>query len=1031
MSQLQNEVARMLGKTPASPPPRGPKKDGNKERTRERKAQQHGAVGDDGNALTAAHCDDEDETYATLKQRRGATARLLGRATKKAIAAGSLVVQAMLMCAAALLRGPQQRVLQLAHVVDVILRAMIATLALYGTIVSTFLRRAFAPKAKTLPRPDVFQRLTTTFTRFLHANYPWLLAHPIFYGRPFPWQWKGWKPQRQTSFPSSSSLSESRIRGLPTLSALLRDLGDAVTPHSLLQRRREEQQQPQQQQQDQQQPWSLSSHVKDDWSKSTLQLSYDARDWGVLRPAPSPPSPRLDVVSPLVDFSALKPPADLNEKDEKILQKEVKEILQSQGEQQQEERGAGTAFPSFSSSSDAPSVISRTPSSSPVATAAAVKIDDKTDSIKKTAGTSTDSSTTEQKAAPYSRGPELFTSYFPHELGEEEGVVSPYLLQLHQQQQQQELQQSAAAAVAATAATAAATTITAAPGRPADSSNSESSSNSSDDSGSDTATIFGADAVAPTKTKASWASGKIASVFSASSRNPTASTRPSTSPLSSSPSSPTNLNRFKSKELAQKEDEIDAVRAAQDSAYGRILADLTSTPMAITEEDVVDPPPGLNFQMPWAASVPSLEQMDKRMVVLAVESARAVQSKTQLWRYIEEIGIAPLLAAIKKSFHSTEEEAGGSSSTDSSSSSSSSSDTSSSFSPSSSPFPPGSPSFAFPSLDEATAGENGVLRTQAVEAILHLMNVAIDLHVLRAAFEEGPGLVLVVGREVVSDLIDIVEEPLLLLMPRIIRPRNDQLLYRGQRAAVEVLFQLVLASDKAITLIQNDGRLWNALQQMTAEGMYASESPTYATCHKLLAALGHNEWRPRQPGQRGLRILSFDGGGTRGVLSVALLKQVMERVGKDVFETFDVICGTSTGGILAVLFGIEKRTINEAEELYDKLVSKIFASSPLIQTTKLLLRTSYYDEVVWEQVRFQRILLLHLPSCASFLVLLRRLTLPSLPLLPSSQVLQEMLGDDLMIDSMGAGPLSPKVFCASLSLKTNPASLYIWRYVYV
>jgi len=355
--------------------------------------------------------------------------------------------------------------------------------------------------------------------------------------------------------------------------------------------------------------------------------------------------------------------------------------------------------------------------------------------------------------------------------------------------------------------------------------------------------------------------------------------------------------------------------------------------------------------MPWAASVPSLEQMDKRMVVLAVESARMVQSKTQLWRYIEEIGIAPLLAAIKKSFDSTEEEANGSSSGDSSSSDSSSG-TSSSFSPSSSPFPPASPSFAFPSLDEATAGENGVLRTQAVEAILHLMNVAMDLRVLRAAFEEGPGLAPVVGREVVSDLIDIVEEPLLLLMPKIIRPRNDQLLYRGQRAAVGVLFQLVLASDKAISLIQKDGRLWNALQQMTAEGMYAPESPTYATCHKLLAALGHNEWRPRQPGQRGLRILSFDGGGTRGVLSVALLKQVMERVGKDVFETFDVICGTSTGGILAVLFGIEKRTINEAEELYDKLVSKIFASSPLIQTTKLLLHTSYYDEVVWEQVCF-------------------------------------------------------------------------------
>lgn len=51
-----------------------------------------------------------------------------------------------------------------------------------------------------------------------------------------------------------------------------------------------------------------------------------------------------------------------------------------------------------------------------------------------------------------------------------------------------------------------------------------------------------------------------------------------------------------------------------------------------------------------------------------------------------------------------------------------------------------------------------------------------------------------------------------------------------------------------------------------------------------------------------------------------------------------------------MLLGIEKNTLTEAEQLYDRLVAKIFASSPLIQTTKLLLRQSYYDEVVWEQV---------------------------------------------------------------------------------
>jgi hypothetical protein len=46
-------------------------------------------------------------------------------------------------------------------------------------------------------------------------------------------------------------------------------------------------------------------------------------------------------------------------------------------------------------------------------------------------------------------------------------------------------------------------------------------------------------------------------------------------------------------------------------------------------------------------------------------------------------------------------------------------------------------------------------------------------------------------------------------------------------------------------------------------------------------ALGGVQWKPRQPGQKGLRILSLDGGGTRGVLSIALLKEIMQRVDRD------------------------------------------------------------------------------------------------------------------------------------------------------
>lgn len=49
-----------------------------------------------------------------------------------------------------------------------------------------------------------------------------------------------------------------------------------------------------------------------------------------------------------------------------------------------------------------------------------------------------------------------------------------------------------------------------------------------------------------------------------------------------------------------------------------------------------------------------------------------------------------------------------------------------------------------------------------------------------------------------------------------------------------------------------------------------------------------------------MRILSIDGGGIRGVIPASVLAAIEDRAGKPIAELFDLVAGTSTGGILAL-----------------------------------------------------------------------------------------------------------------------------------
>ncbi len=95
--------------------------------------------------------------------------------------------------------------------------------------------------------------------------------------------------------------------------------------------------------------------------------------------------------------------------------------------------------------------------------------------------------------------------------------------------------------------------------------------------------------------------------------------------------------------------------------------------------------------------------------------------------------------------------------------------------------------------------------------------------------------------------------------------------------------------------------------------------------------------------KREFKILAIDGGGIRGIIPATLLSEIEKKIKHPIWKYFDLICGTSTGGIIALAIAAEK-SATEIAELYDTKAEKIFSA---VHTEKFMRGFFAWKELIW------------------------------------------------------------------------------------
>uniref|UniRef100_A0A1I7VFM6 PNPLA domain-containing protein n=1 Tax=Loa loa TaxID=7209 RepID=A0A1I7VFM6_LOALO len=105
------------------------------------------------------------------------------------------------------------------------------------------------------------------------------------------------------------------------------------------------------------------------------------------------------------------------------------------------------------------------------------------------------------------------------------------------------------------------------------------------------------------------------------------------------------------------------------------------------------------------------------------------------------------------------------------------------------------------------------------------------------------------------------------------------------------------------------------------------------------------------PRGAGIRVLSLDGGGTRGVVGLDILQALENNLkGSKVVEVFDLIVGVSTGAIIGALLTAKRLSVEKCKEVYIEISRELFSQGKFSGMSSLLLSHAYYNTEKWKQI---------------------------------------------------------------------------------